>query len=322
VSSAGTTHLTRGLLWFVGGCAITALTYSVAASRGGGAYIVTVGAILFGGLEFLYGIILCADEKFRDQRGLSASSAPGNKEGVLGKMIDRTPTKQNPLEPKSDQANKWEALVKYDAEISAEAEKLRPYGAKWIDEFGRAYFALQEDRKYLSSIVSRLLKEAKQEEANRVVYTESGEPCTEASLDILRRVEAHGYKLHTQADNTIVVMKDGFGTAYLHSNSGIQWFTRFVGLPSARHPENAKLVGVIAKRLLSTQFIEDALALVEALGGNAAWTKQQGNSFAPKVLVLNIFGKTQQFDSDFEMTQWVMREIAPTVLLPTQQASS
>lgn len=45
-----------GALWCVGGIIITIGTYS-AASNGGGTYVVTWGAILFGGIQLFKGII-------------------------------------------------------------------------------------------------------------------------------------------------------------------------------------------------------------------------------------------------------------------------
>jgi len=44
-----------GGLFCIGGIAVTALTYSAAA--GGGTYVVTWGAILFGGFRFFRGVM-------------------------------------------------------------------------------------------------------------------------------------------------------------------------------------------------------------------------------------------------------------------------
>jgi hypothetical protein len=46
-------------------------------------------------------------------------------------------------------------------ETATAAETLRPYGQRWVDGLGRAYFTLNEDRKYLPNIVQRLLAEAR-----------------------------------------------------------------------------------------------------------------------------------------------------------------
>jgi hypothetical protein len=56
--SPATKHIGLGLLWFVGGLAVTFLTYAAASSRGGGMYLVASGAIVFGFLQLLYGLFL------------------------------------------------------------------------------------------------------------------------------------------------------------------------------------------------------------------------------------------------------------------------
>ncbi|MEQ8786429.1 MAG: hypothetical protein RIC55_09020 [Pirellulaceae bacterium] len=55
VRSAGLRNMGIGALWCIGGIAVTAITFSMA-SEGGGSYIVTWGAILFGGIQFLRGL--------------------------------------------------------------------------------------------------------------------------------------------------------------------------------------------------------------------------------------------------------------------------
>jgi len=42
-----------------------------------------------------------------------------------------------------------EALVRFDEELREAAEKLLPFGPEWVDKLGEAFFALNEDRKYL-----------------------------------------------------------------------------------------------------------------------------------------------------------------------------
>lgn len=48
-------NIVVGGLWCVGGIVVTALTYS--ASSGGGRYVVAWGAILFGGIQLIRGLI-------------------------------------------------------------------------------------------------------------------------------------------------------------------------------------------------------------------------------------------------------------------------
>ncbi|UOQ76061.1 hypothetical protein MUN84_15800 [Hymenobacter sp. 5516J-16] len=45
----------HGGLWLLGGCAVTGITFALA-SAGGGGYIMTWGAIIFGGFQLLKGI--------------------------------------------------------------------------------------------------------------------------------------------------------------------------------------------------------------------------------------------------------------------------
>jgi len=54
------------------------------------------------------------------------------------------------------------------------------------------------------------------------------ESLTPESRDILKRAEALGYSVTTQADGTIVVTRDGKGTHFLRTNSQIKLFARLV----------------------------------------------------------------------------------------------
>jgi hypothetical protein len=49
-----------GALWCVGGTVVTFISYSSAS--GGGSYVITWGAILFGGIQFFRGLVNFADE--------------------------------------------------------------------------------------------------------------------------------------------------------------------------------------------------------------------------------------------------------------------
>jgi hypothetical protein len=51
---AGKKNMLVGSLWCGGGLLVTAITYSTAA--GGGTYVVTWGAVIFGGIQLLRGI--------------------------------------------------------------------------------------------------------------------------------------------------------------------------------------------------------------------------------------------------------------------------
>jgi hypothetical protein len=67
-----------------------------------------------------------------------------------------------PSVTKNYDVEKWEALVKYDAEIAVVAEILQPLGEKWMDEFARSYLALN-DKQYLECIARRIIADAQEE---------------------------------------------------------------------------------------------------------------------------------------------------------------
>jgi hypothetical protein len=62
LKKAGQKNMLYGALWCVGGIVVTALTYGAAAGAGRGRYIVAWGAILFGGIQFVRGLIQSARE--------------------------------------------------------------------------------------------------------------------------------------------------------------------------------------------------------------------------------------------------------------------
>jgi hypothetical protein len=129
-----------------------------------------------------------------------------------------------------DAVARWNALLRYDDEIRAAAEQLRPFGDTWVDELSQAYFALHEDRKYLPNIVSRLVEKAERDKvqqwASRFRQTADGQLCTEESLNILRQAELIGYTLAVEKDRSFSLTKSGM--TYLRSNSEIQRFGRMV----------------------------------------------------------------------------------------------
>jgi hypothetical protein len=59
---------------------------------------------------------------------------------------------------------KWRALIRFDDEISAAAEKVRAMGGEWEDELARSYLQLN-DKSYLDLIVKKILSEAQAKKA-------------------------------------------------------------------------------------------------------------------------------------------------------------
>jgi len=75
---------------------------------------------------------------------------------------------------------KWNALVQYDKDIAAIAERLSPLGQEWVDEFASSYLALN-DKQYLPAIEQKIVAAAK-------VSAEKG---AQARIDKENRQKAH-----------------------------------------------------------------------------------------------------------------------------------
>jgi hypothetical protein len=56
----GQQNIARGAMWFFGGLVVTLGSYALASSAGGGIYVVTSGALVWGGVQLLYGVYQCA----------------------------------------------------------------------------------------------------------------------------------------------------------------------------------------------------------------------------------------------------------------------
>lgn len=121
---------------------------------------------------------------------------------------------------------KWKALAEYDDDIRAAVQTLRPYGPKWEVKFCEAFFALQEDRRYLRGIIDRLVEQAKAERAEdwkgKFRRTATGEICTDESIQVLHEAQEQGYHLSVDGNGTFLVQLRG--TSYLHSNADILRF--------------------------------------------------------------------------------------------------
>jgi len=79
----------KGALWCLGGIAVTVISYQSAIGRGGGAYLIAWGAILFGAFEFLGGLfgVLAQSSRARaadlaNDRAPDNISTPTSNEGL------------------------------------------------------------------------------------------------------------------------------------------------------------------------------------------------------------------------------------------------
>jgi len=122
---------------------------------------------------------------------------------------------------------RWEALVRYDDEIRAAAERLFLFGVVgWIGWVKR-FFALSEDRKYLPNIVEQLTKEAEHDAVvswlSRVSQTADGEITSKKAQAVLLDAHMKGYAIDVESNKTITVTRGGL-TKYLRSNAEILQF--------------------------------------------------------------------------------------------------
>jgi hypothetical protein len=101
---------------------------------------------------------------------------------------------------------------------------------------GEAFFALNEDRKYLPNIVARLTEEAElvvqylAEQAKRaaalqwteaISNTADGKPVSEGALAILIELRARGYETTKDASDGAIRVSQNSSTSFLRSDSDI-----------------------------------------------------------------------------------------------------
>ncbi|MFB6458639.1 hypothetical protein [Bradyrhizobium tunisiense] len=128
---------------------------------------------------------------------------------------------------------RWEALVRYDDEIREAASKLMPLGAMWVERLGEAFFALNEDRQYLSNIVDGLVREAKQEAEiewlDNFSKTKEGETTSQEALRVLLEAKAAGFQISKTDSGIFEIVSNSTGVKkYLWSNEDIVGFGKLV----------------------------------------------------------------------------------------------
>jgi len=127
---------------------------------------------------------------------------------------------------------RWEALVRYDDEIRQAAARLMPFGATWVERFGQAFFALNEDRKYIPNIVDRLVQEAEQEAGaewlRNFSQTKEGETTSHEALRVLVDAKVAGFHVSKSESGIFEVSSENTGTKYLWSNEDIVRFGKLI----------------------------------------------------------------------------------------------
>jgi uncharacterized protein YecT (DUF1311 family) len=89
-----------------------------------------------------------------------SETAPPRNEDQTSRSARANPSSQKPFD-----AERWNALLKYDLDIAKVADQLRPFGEKWVDVFAREYLILN-DKQYLPQIIPKIIEDAKLERAN------------------------------------------------------------------------------------------------------------------------------------------------------------
>ena len=280
INRANHNMLIGGGILFVGAL-FTIISYSlVASSPSGGYFIVARGAIFFGAVQFLFGL----------------------GQLLIGPIVGRLP--QTAPEP---QAAKWQVAVDHYPDLVDIELKLRPISDKLAAEFrtklleskkfsDRHKIAEQLERDFLTASFGR------NSEILRFGHELLVSGNKEAARELVQTIEVLG---DTTDPNLII---DRIQKKFLHEQAKVEKNDlREVGRED--QPDQ------IAKRLLKTEYVSDALALIQAMRGEFSKVKLPG-LFARNVLVLHLHlrGKAKRFNTEFEMTQWLIKEIVPTVI--------
>jgi hypothetical protein len=81
---------------------------------------------------------------------------------VGGQFDDVTAHHLVPISNTHFDQTRWYTLMERDTELAMVANKLRPLGQKWVDKFAASYLAVN-DKRFLSSIVSKVISDARKE---------------------------------------------------------------------------------------------------------------------------------------------------------------
>lgn len=134
-----------------------------------------------------------------------------------------------PSAPRAERQERWLALLRFDQDVETAANQLRPHGAKWVDELGRSFFAMNEDKQYLPNIVARLLEDAAAERAanwGRDFQRAIGGGLSASALDVLHEMKTAGYQIEVEG-RSIAVSKNN-GRTYLYDDADVQRYGRIL----------------------------------------------------------------------------------------------
>jgi hypothetical protein len=135
---------------------------------GYGINFVTFGSIALSGLGGLLALGAAIENKNEKEDDYSVRNIKVRREQYPNEPI-LEPTASRQAEPVLDtrfDRAKWNALLKYDADLAMIADKLRPLGPKWVEEFAASYLAIN-DKAYLGVIVRKIIADARSEDEER-----------------------------------------------------------------------------------------------------------------------------------------------------------
>jgi TM2 domain-containing membrane protein YozV len=92
------------------------------------------------------------------------SSFPSESAPVgIGSLIDENLSRGHSSIARDYDVTKWNALIKFDNDVAAAADLVRPYGPKWVNEFAHSYLALN-DKNYLKPVLEKTIAAAMREQ--------------------------------------------------------------------------------------------------------------------------------------------------------------
>jgi len=148
---------TRAALWIFAG--VSAVWLLIGLQIGSPINFVNATPLLFG----VAAAALCYFAEFpMDATNVAAPASP--RAAAQMTPPPRRPAPQFRALRAIPDAEKWNALVRFDEDIRASADRLAPFGQRWVDELAAAYMAIG-DKSYLPKIETRLRAEAEEEKA-------------------------------------------------------------------------------------------------------------------------------------------------------------
>jgi hypothetical protein len=66
--------------------------------------------------------------------------------------------------------------------------------------------------------------------------------------------------------------------------------------------------------VVATGFIEDGEALIKQLGGTIVYPESGAFSTPEEKIIVCVFGQEHSFERQYDMVQWIIKEVVPKVM--------